>query len=74
MTTNPALEPCPEGRERGAWPRQPKWDWRRFLTDDERETLRKADAAKSKWLALNKERAAITNRAIQRAKYHGAKP
>jgi hypothetical protein len=54
--------------------REPKWPWRQFLTDEERETLRKAEAAKAAWLALNRERAAITNRAIQRAKYHTPNP
>ena len=52
--------------------RKPKWDWRKFLTDDEHASLKKADAAKAAWLALNRERAAITNRAIQRAKYAAA--
>ncbi len=50
-------------------PREPKYPWRDFLTNDERFTLGRADAAKEEWLRLNKERAAITNRAIQRAKY-----
>ncbi len=54
-------------------PREPKWAWRDFLTDDERLTLGRADAAKEEWLRLNKERAAITNRAIQRAKYAAQK-
>jgi cell division protein FtsL len=51
-------------------PRQPKWDWRRFLTSEEAKVLREADAAKERWRKLNAERATITNRAIQRAKYH----
>lgn len=50
-------------------PKQAKWQWRRYLTAKEKKTLERADAAKAKWLALNSERAAITNRAIQRAKY-----
>ena len=49
--------------------RKPKWDWRSFLTADERAVLAAADKAKKSWLKLNKERAGITNRAIQRAKY-----
>lgn len=49
--------------------RKPKWDWRSFLTADERAVLAQADRAKREWLGLNKERAGITNRAIQRAKY-----
>lgn len=51
----------------------PKWDWRRFLTENESETLLKAEVAKRDWMTLNKERASITNRAIQRAKYHAQK-
>jgi phosphopantetheine adenylyltransferase len=49
--------------------RKPKWDWRAYLTADELAVLVAADKAKSAWLKLNKERAGITNRAIQRAKY-----
>jgi hypothetical protein len=49
--------------------RQPKWPWRKFLTPQERAILARADAAKAEWLELNRERAGITNRAIQRAKY-----
>jgi hypothetical protein len=49
--------------------RKPKWDWRSFLTSEEKEVLVAADRAKGAWLKLNKERAGITNRAIQRAKY-----
>ena len=45
-----------------------KWPWRDFLTAEEAEILRKADAAKAKWLELNRDRATIQNRAIQRAK------
>lgn len=54
-------------------PREPKWDWRAFLTEEEQAILTKADAAKAEWLRLNKERAAITNRAIQRAKYSASR-
>jgi len=50
-------------------PKEPKWPWREFLTAGERRTLAAADRAKAEWQKLNKERAAITNRAIQRAKY-----
>ncbi len=48
-------------------PRKPKW--RAYLTSSEKAQLAKSDLAKRAWLKLNKERAAITNRAIQRAKY-----
>lgn len=49
--------------------RKPKWNWRAHLTADELAVLERADRAKAAWLKLNKERAGITNRAIQRAKY-----
>lgn len=49
--------------------RKPKWNWRAYLTAEELAVLAKADKAKAGWLKLNKERAGITNRAIQRAKY-----
>lgn len=52
--------------------RKPKWPWRKFLTDEERATLTKADRAKVAWMKLNINRASITNRAIQRAKYAAA--
>lgn len=56
-----------------AWaPRQAKYDWRSFLTAEEAATLAAADAAKTEWQRLNSARAAILNRAIQRAK-HAAK-
>jgi hypothetical protein len=48
---------------------EPKWPWRDYLTDDERATLARADAAKAAWQKLNKGRAEIQNRALQRAKY-----
>jgi hypothetical protein len=50
-------------------PRKPKWPWRDFLTVEERDKLSEAWDAKQHWLSLNKESAAIRNRAIQRAKY-----
>lgn len=49
--------------------RKPKWPWRKFLTDEECAILAQADSAKLRWAELNRDRAAITNRAIQRAKY-----
>lgn len=49
--------------------RKPRWPWRDFLTLEERNKLAEASEAKRHWQELNKERAAITNRAIQRAKY-----
>lgn len=50
--------------------RKPKWNWRAYLTAEESAALATADRAKTAWLKLNKERASITNRAIQRAKYY----
>lgn len=49
--------------------RAAKYPWRSFLTADEKAILERADHAKQAWLELNRERAGITNRAIQRAKY-----
>lgn len=54
-------------------PQKPKWPWRRFLTAEERQAIKEADAAKKRWQSLNRARAAITNRAIQRAKYAAQK-
>lgn len=48
---------------------KPKWPWRDYLTAEERAILAKADAAKAAWEKLNKGRASIQNRALQRAKY-----
>lgn len=45
-----------------------KCAWRKFLTAEEKRILDKAAAAKALWLTLNVNRAAIINRAIQRAK------
>lgn len=49
--------------------RKPKWNWREFLTADEKAILDAADGARDAWQKLNRQRAGITNRAIQRAKY-----
>lgn len=49
--------------------REPRWNWRAYLTEDEAAIVAKAEAAKTEWLRLQAERAAIQNRAIQRAKY-----
>ncbi|MCA6108174.1 hypothetical protein [Bradyrhizobium cenepequi] len=49
--------------------KEPKWDWRKFLTEEEVAAIAEADAAKVRWQELNKERSRITNRALQRAKY-----
>ncbi len=47
-------------------------DWRKYLTPEEREVIRKVDKAKREWRILNAVRAGIVNRAIQRAKYRAA--
>jgi hypothetical protein len=31
---------------------RPKWPWRNYLTDDERETIKRADEARAKWIEL----------------------
>ncbi|QTG13041.1 hypothetical protein G6M86_07210 [Agrobacterium tumefaciens] len=49
--------------------KEPKWPWRDYLTEAEKEALAKADEAKATWEHLNTQRASIQNRAIQRAKY-----
>lgn len=54
--------------------RKPKWNWRAYLTADELAVLAAADKAKTAWLKLNRDRAGITNRAIQRAKYAANSP
>jgi hypothetical protein len=50
-----------------------KRDYQKYLTPEERKILADADQAKETWLRLNRERAAITNRAIQRARYEKGK-
>lgn len=50
-----------------------KWNWRDYLTTDEAQAIARADEAKKQWEVLNKERAGIVNRAIQRAKYANKK-
>lgn len=72
--TGPAHPHQGAGEGAGWSPRKPKYDWRAFLTIEERDKLSEAWDAKQHWLALNKESAAITNRAIQRAKYAARPP
>jgi len=43
--------------------------WHKHLTQEEREELDKADKAKAVWMELNRGRAAIVNRVINRMKY-----
>lgn len=52
---------------------RPKWQWRDFLSPDEAEFIAKVDQAKADWLELNKARASIKNRAVQRAMYDARK-
>lgn len=54
-----------------AYTKERKHDWRAFLTKEEAAEIAEADKAKARWRELNKARAAITNRAIQRAIYAG---
>lgn len=49
--------------------RKPLWPYRDFLTDEERNIIALADGARLEWERLNRDRAMITSRAIQRAKY-----
>lgn len=49
--------------------RDSKYDWRKYLTPDERAVLEEADEAKARWQELNKSRAGIQNRATARAIY-----
>lgn len=49
--------------------RPPKCPWRNFLTTEEKTIISKADTAKAVWLKANQNRAAIINRAIQRARH-----
>ena len=48
--------------------REPRWNWRAYLTTDEAATVARAETAKAEWQRLQAERAAIQNRAIHRAK------
>lgn len=61
-----------------AWqPKATKWDWRKFLTDEELAFMEKADKAESRIAdaraeferKYGRERSLIANRAIQRARY-----
>lgn len=49
-------------------PRTPKWPWRDFLTADEARVIAAEEHAKAELKRLRAERAAITGKAIQRAK------
>lgn len=66
--------PTPEDFDPMSWrSTKVKWNWRAYLTMEEEATLKRADDAKAVWLELNRDRAAITNRAIQRAKADATK-
>jgi len=53
-----------------AWAkRPPRWNWRAYLTEDEAAIVAQSEKAKAEWQRLQAQRAAIQNRAIQRAKY-----
>lgn len=47
--------------------------WRKYLTEEERDVIAQADAARRVWTILNAHRAGIQNRATQRAKQHAEK-
>jgi hypothetical protein len=46
--------------------------WRDYLTEDEAETIRQADAARERWNTLRDVRAGIISRATDRARAAGA--
>lgn len=64
-----AQQEAANARNLARWNGEVKWDWRKFLTSDEREVVRAAEDAKAKWQQLNNQMAGIRNRAIHRAKY-----
>jgi hypothetical protein len=47
-----------------------KWDWHKFLNEEEAKFIAMVEEAKANWLELNKSRMSIKNRAIQRAMYY----
>jgi hypothetical protein len=49
--------------------RQSKWNWRDYLSPEEAAVIAEVEAAKTRWLELNKSRMSIKNRAVQRAMY-----
>lgn len=49
--------------------RESKWPWRDYLSPDEAALIAEVEAAKARWLELNKSRMSIKNRAVQRAMY-----
>lgn len=57
----------PEGREPG-FDGTPKWNWRDYLTDEERDVLKMCEEVKAQWKRLSALRTTITNRGIHRAK------
>jgi hypothetical protein len=46
-----------------------KWNWRDYLLPHEAALIDAVEQAKANWLELNKSRASIKNRAVQRAMY-----
>lgn len=46
-----------------------KKEYLQYLTEEELAEVQAADDAKLHWLKLNRTRASIVNRAVQRAKY-----
>lgn len=62
-----------------AWaPKKPKWPWRDFLTDGEREAVEAAETISRDAKAMLRSATVLLNgyrnRAIQRAKYAAARP
>ncbi len=50
-------------------PRASKWNWRQFLTPEEKAIVAKVDKLDRELKALRGEKNLIMNRAIQRAKF-----
>ena len=57
-----------------AWkPAKRKWDWRQYLTVEEKALVTRADKLSAELKALQGQKNLIMNRAIQRAKYEASK-
>ena len=54
-------------------PPKRKWEWRKFLTADEKAVVDRADKLSAELKALQGQKVLIVNRAIQRAKYEASK-
>ena len=48
---------------------EPKWEWRRYLTPEEREIIEQGDRLMEEVARVNRDRPRIINRCTQRAMY-----